>query len=129
MEKHELIEEVTEGEVVDSEERYFGKQKIEKKVNRYNKISKISVFVSATSVGIGTLLSITCMTIYFVMLGTGVIFFGLFADNSGTNIAIGALSVIILFSVGALLIGLGILIGYIGYRLKRKAIKLTLELI
>lgn len=129
MEKHELIEEVTEGEVVDSEERYFGKQKIEKKVNRYNKISKISVFVSATFVGIGTLLSITCMTIYFVMLGTGLIFFGLFADKSGTNIAIGALSVIILFSVGVLLIGLGILVGYIGYRLKRKAIKLTLELI
>lgn len=129
MEKHELIEDVTEGEVVDFEERYFGKQKIEKKVNRYNKISKISVFVSATFVGIGTLLSITCMTIYFVMLGTGLIFFGLFADKSGTNIAIGALSVIILFSVGVLLIGLGILVGYIGYRLKRKAIKLTLELI
>lgn len=117
------------GEVVNLDKNELAKEEGKKKLHALIKKSKFSIFVSIFLIATGNVLSISCATVYLVMLSTGMIFWGFYGDSSGKSIAAGAFWIVILFSIGMLLMLIGGIIAFIDFSRNKKAIKYLLEVL
>lgn len=118
--KPEVITEEVNAEVVDNDEKFSGKNKNLNKVTKRDKLSNIFIILGSVLLTVGTLISVTCFTVYLIFLSIGGMFVGLFFDETRGGVVLSAFITFILIFVGMGLMLIAGIILYLSYRMKKK---------